>query len=232
MSDTVTIHNGHCSYHGPANKAPVWAARGAITDLQPPAPTMSLQIDPGPVPAQRVPDGASIAPELSGVGAHESHATRNEKALVLERKLSAPGSVHTHDQPMVEGAPSQVRKSLPKVSDVPAPKTSFEDTTHAWEEGYRAGRAEGEEKAQAISLTAYARAAKAILSSKTVHEAGAALRVLVPKDANEWLEAMVERRVEGRAKELAERNRELSAENKRLLQETRWSRKSALESKA
>lgn len=141
MSDTVTIHNGHCSYHGPADKAPVWAARVAINDLHPPAPTIPMQIVPGPMPAQRVPDGASIASEFSGVGAHESHATRNEKALVLERKLSAPGSVHTHDQPMVEGAPSQVRKSLPKVSDVPAPETSFEDTTHAWEEGYRAGMA-------------------------------------------------------------------------------------------
>ncbi|RRH72013.1 hypothetical protein [Falsigemmobacter faecalis] len=50
MSDTVTIHNGHCSYHGPADKAPAWV--------------------------------------------------------------------------------------------IPAPMTSFEDTTHAWEEGYRAGRSD------------------------------------------------------------------------------------------
>lgn len=140
MSDTVTIHNGHCTYHGPANKAPVWAARGAITDPQPPAPTMSLQIDPGPVPAQRVPDGASIAPELCGVGAHESHATRNENTFALKRNLSAPSSVHTRSgnacsAQSAASKPPQVGNTIP----VPAPLTSFEDTTHAWEEGYRAG---------------------------------------------------------------------------------------------
>lgn len=141
MSDTVIIHNGHCSYHGPADKAPIWATREAITEPQHPAPTISPQIDLGPVPAQIVSEGRSATPELFGEGAHENQLTCNGDVITFARKADALSSVRTWASNATSGQ-SAPQRNCAIGDSVPTPLTSFEDTTHAWEEGYRAGQSE------------------------------------------------------------------------------------------
>ncbi|MFC0281800.1 hypothetical protein ACFOHK_08315 [Falsigemmobacter intermedius] len=216
MSDNVTIHNGHCSYHGPAGKAPAWAARVAINDLHPPAPTIPMQIVPGPVPAQRVPDGASIAPELSGVGAHESHATRNENTFALKRNLSAPGSVRAHVTNAQSGR--EVSENLPGVGNTvpPVPLVRFEDQGEAFEAGFQEGRKAETAAQDEIIVSALLRLLRDIDRQKCpdVWAVMGLIRDLSPREGLVLIQR--ERQAVARAERAERRLAELRAEYERL----------------
>ncbi|MFC0281585.1 hypothetical protein ACFOHK_08845 [Falsigemmobacter intermedius] len=109
MSDTVTIHNGYCSYHGPAEKAPAWAPNVLKSDVA------------GELRREKFQHG--------GKAANTRYSTPSD--------TQPSGRDPVHDN-------LDTTKTAKRVSHIfSAPLTSFEDTTHAWEEGYRAGRAEG-----------------------------------------------------------------------------------------
>lgn len=80
-------------------------------------------------------------------GVPESHVTGTEKILVMKKKADAPTAVHTPRQSVAQPRNKAIivcnaRFTLPSVENpVPQPLTSFEDTTEAWEAGYRAGLA-------------------------------------------------------------------------------------------
>lgn len=105
MSDTVTIHNGYCSYHGPAEKAPAWAPNVLKSDVA------------GELRREKFQHG--------GKAANTRYSTPSD--------TQPSGRDPVHDN-------SDITKTAKRVSHIfSAPLTSFEDTTHAWEEGYRAG---------------------------------------------------------------------------------------------
>lgn len=79
-------------------------------------------------------------------GVPESNVIGTEKILVMKTKADAPTAVHTPMQSVAQPRSKarivcNAHFTLPAVeTPIPQPLTSFEDTTEAWEAGYRAGR--------------------------------------------------------------------------------------------